>query len=299
MDNFLYLPRSLAALLFDLPFAAAFGAILALLWLRQAPQITARHAARRILSASALTMLLAIPAQLWLLTATMIGSSSAADIRQQILDVLTATHAGRILIPDFACVLLLLILSLSRRITVYLALAFAVMLAAFRSASGHAASNGNFSGTEILQFLHLTSIAIWAGSILLAGFVVLPRLAGLEEQTQFSRRLSHTATIAILVVALSGIYNAWAGLGSPHNLDGSLTPLAHTQWGILLLIKSALVLVALALGANNRLILHRNPILLAPDAARLALSMRLEAVAMATILILSGFLANSPPATGM
>jgi putative copper resistance protein D len=195
--------------------------------------------------------------------------------------------------PDFACALLLLLASLSRRhATLYAGLGIAFTLAAFRSASGHAAANGSFSRGEIVQFLHLTSIAVWAGCVMVAGLLVLPHLQPLEAATDFGRQLSRAATIAIAVVALSGIYNAWVGL------DGSLQPLPHTQWGILLLVKVALVLAALGLGTKNRLLLARNPTLSEPDARRFSRSMRFEAVVMIAILAVSGFLANSPPATG-
>jgi len=325
MDNFLFLPRALASTFFDLAFAATFGCLLAMHWLHLTRHPDAelsegeepQHLAplQRTLTLCTLTMLLALPAQLWLLTATMLGSASAADIRPQLLEVLTSTHAGRVLIPDFACALLLLLLALTQsawvphpsqhsiamggtytakqRALPMFALAIAFVLAAFRSASGHAASNGNFSTGEIVQFLHLTSIAIWGGAVMVAGLLVLPRLQSPDQITHFSRQLSRTATIAIIIIAFSGIYNAWIGL------DGSLAPLPRTQWGILLLIKSALVLAALALGGSHRLALRRNPILLAADAKRFTQTMRLEALVMAAILAISGFLANSPPATGM
>jgi putative copper export protein len=85
------------------------------------------------------------------------------------------------------------------------------------------------------------------------------------------------------------------GLGEA---GASLKPLVNTQWGALLTLKSALVLAALALGANNRLLLARNEELLEADAAGFAGWMRVEAWVMAAILAVSGLLANSPPATG-
>ena len=301
MDNFLYIPRALASILFDLAFATSFGTLLSLLWLQPASDLEQRGPPRsafgplqRTLVASAILILLALPAQLWLLTAMMTGSASAADIRPQLLDVLTGTHAGRVLMPDFGCVVLLLLAALLMRghARIYTCLALAVALTAFRSASGHSGGNGNFSFSEFVQFFHLLSIAVWAGAVMIAGLLVLPRLKLLDQLTRFGRRLSFFATVAIVIVAFSGIYNAWIGL------DGSLKPLPHTQWGILLIIKSALVLIALALGANNRVILGRNPVLLPSDATRFRNSMRVEAVVMLAILAVSGFLANSPPATG-
>ena len=293
MDNFLYLPRALAASLFDLAFASSFGALLSLFWLGT-PFLPVATTLRRVLTLSVATMALTLPVLLWLLTATMIASSSTSDIRPQLWEVLTGTHAGRILIPDFFCVLLVLLVTplMRRRLGVYLGLGLIILLSAFRSASGHAAANGNMSLAEALQFFHLTATATWAGVIIIGALIVLPRLPDLNDLTRFSHSLSRAATVAIAIVALSGVYNAWLGL------DGSLKPLPHTEWGLILLAKSALVLASLALGARNRSTLRRNPIFLSADARTFSRSMRLEAVAMVAILTLSGFLANSPPANG-
>jgi putative copper resistance protein D len=304
MDNFLFWPRALAAALFDAAFAGAIGALLAHLWLNQTPvsqpdSIQARL--RRVLVLCSSAMVLALPAQMWLTTATVLGSSSYAAVRAEFWDVVTETHAGRVLVPDFALAALLLAVAITRpllrrRAGLALALAIVTTLTAFRSATGHAAGDGNFSIPEAMQFLHLASIAIWAGSVMVAGWFVFPGMTP-DATTRIGKRLSTTATWAIVAVALSGIYNAWRGLGLGEP-GASLSPLLHTQWGGLLSLKSALVAFALLLGLENRLLLGRNPQLTDPDAKSFALWMRIEAWVMAAILVLSGFLANSPPANG-
>lgn len=58
---------------------------------------------------------------------------------------------------------------------------------------------------------------------------------------------ARTVTIVLAMVGLSGIYNSWKRLG------GSLSPLAHSAWGCMLLIKLSLALIALGHGVRVRL----------------------------------------------
>jgi putative copper resistance protein D len=303
MDNFLFLPRALAAAAFDTSFAGAVGVLAACLWLngsgdKAIPAVLV--SLQRALILCAACMVLILPLQLWVLTGTMVGSSSVAQIAPQLAGVLTGTHAGRVLIPAFTFAVLLLVFStitasVRHNRGVILGLIFVTGLAAMRSASGHPAADGDFTLSEGVQLIHLSSIAVWGGGVMVAGLLVLPpllRSQSFEIMTRFAGRLSYAVTYALLAVMLSGIYNAWRGLG------GRLPPLIHTQWGALLDLKTVLVLTALALGATNRLLLRRNSVLLEPDAAYLTQWMRLEALVMVGILAVSGFLANSPPATG-
>lgn len=301
MDNFLFWPRALAATLFDAGFAGAVGALLARVWLRGIDNAEVLERLRRVLVGCAAAMVVALPAQMWLTTATMVGSSSYMAVRAELWDVVGGTHAGRVLVPDFVLAVALLAVGLVRPLMrrgagVGLGLGVVALLTAFRSATGHAAGDGDFTLAEAAQFLHLASIAVWAGGVMVAGWVVLPGL-GLDAMTRVGRRLSTTATWAIGFVALSGVYNAWRGLGLGE-AGSSLKPLVQTQWGGLLSVKSGLVLLALGLGLKNRLLLGRNPELAEADAKSFAGWMRVEAWVMAGILAVSGFLANSPPATG-
>jgi putative copper export protein len=304
MDNFLFWPRALTAALFDAAFAGAVGAVLARLWLRgisDSESESLKAPLRRVLVLCAAAMVVALPVQMWMTTATMVSSASYADVRPALWDVVTGTHAGRVLIPDLALAVLLLATALvrpliQRRAGVAVALGIVAALTAFRAASGHAAGDGSFSVAEAMQFLHLASIAVWAGGVMVAGWAVFPGMMP-DAMTPIGKRLSTAATWAIGAVALSGIYNAWRGLGLGEP-GASLTPLIHTQWGGLLSVKSALVALALLLGLKNRLLLSRNPQLTDADANSFTLWMRIEAWLMAAILTLSGFLANSPPATG-
>jgi len=351
MDNFLLLPRALTAFVFDSCFAGAAGALLAMLWLRAEPAAESGGQAARVagllwrtLLACAAGMVLATPAAAWLMAATILNTTAPAEVRAQLADVLTGTHAGRVLLLSAAGSVLLLLacavgtraVGITRRLRpavagpgrrsgVWLGLGVLTLLAAVRSAAGHAAGAGDLSLHEWVQWVHLGSTAVWAGGVMVAGLVALPRLHG-EAAMRFARRLSAAATVAVALIALSGIYNAGVGLGvGPGGGTGSgmgsgasgvagmassiaagWKLLGSTQWGLLLAAKSALVALALAMGARNRWALNRESGELGRSrrepGSTLPLSftvwLRVEAVVMVAILLLSAFLANSPPATG-
>ena len=294
MDNFLLLPRVLAGALFDLSFAAGWGLLLVSLWIGDAPALRARL--RRGALACALGMLMALSAQGWLLTATMANSKDIGVIRAQLGDVLMSTHAGRVLLLNVAAALLLLAMLLMYRGTTHARavarLGAIIVLAMTRAAAGHAASDGDFTLAELVQFIHLGSVATWSGSIIASGLLVLPRLlreGGSDVTTRFMRRLSAVVSIALGFVVLSGIYNSYRGLG------GSLQPLARTGWGGLLDAKIALVCIALAMGWHNRRRLAGEGMLSPADTSRLSLVLRAEAVVMLLILAVSAWLANTAP----
>ncbi len=298
MDNFLFLQRVLVAATADIAYAGAFGFVFVGLWLKCEREGDLHRQLRRGVQGCTFALLLALTAQTCVLTATMAGSTDLASIREQYFSVMTATHAGRVLLCE--CVLTLLFGALlftlygrQTRAGTWRLLTLLILLAAARAATGHATVDGDFSLPEFVQFVHIVSTAIWAGCILTAGFVVLPAMLHEKRNdatARFARSLSRAVTIALLLILLSGLYNSWRGLG------GSLAPLAATEWGRSLDLKLVLVGIALILGASSRrmLVSNRDPSL--QDLSRLTRLVRTEAVVMLLILAVSAWLANSPPA---
>ncbi len=287
--------RACAAGAFDVAYAASGGSLLNTLWLGKSATPACERRLSHCLAVCSLLMLLAIPLQLLLLAAAMTGNLSWAVAWSALPDVLT-THAGHTLIVSLCAVPLLLALSLfppALRIKpgICVGIALLLWLTVFRAAFGHAASDGDFTLREFVQILHLSSIAVWGGGVVVAGMVVVPQLSAMvkpEAVLQYARRLSSTVTIALIVVVLSGVYNSWKGLG------GSLSPLPHTAWGRVLMAKVCMVLVALFHGARVRLLLQRNS-----NSDRIVLMRRLlctEALLMVFVLVVSACLANLPPA---
>jgi len=177
----------------------------------------------------------------------------------------------------------------------WIAFAAISLIAFIKAASGHAADLGDFTLTEIAQFLHILSTAIWAGAILVSGFFIMNQLARHVTHASlwiYGSKLSKTVTWALIVLLLSGIFT------SDRELNNSLPALLSSTWGKILLIKITFVLIALFLGAMSRFLCLQR----AATNARAILLARLlltEAVVMLCVLCLSGLLANTAPAMAL
>jgi len=188
---------------------------------------------------------------------------------------------------------LLLGRSLTTKIS-YFQLGVLILLAAVHAFSGHAAAYGNLTVQEMAQFIHLLCTAVWSGSIFISGLIVLSENGNgfVFSIRKYGIKLSSMATWAVAGVILTGIYNAYFGLGR------SITSLVHTQWGDTLSIKAILVIFALVFGIRNRYLLGRsdrdwNSV----TEARFVRCLRIKSMAMILILIVSAWLANSPLAS--
>ena len=143
MDNFLLLPRALAAAVSDSGFAGAFGLVLASLLLSNQSGLHLRLQLSTFYCA--IGMLVAGIVQVYLATATMIGDAGVAAVRGQIMPVVLETHAGKLLLWDLILTLILLLTlgvrrDWQRRSTAWSLLAVLAALSAARAATGHAAA---------------------------------------------------------------------------------------------------------------------------------------------------------------
>src|ERR1700758_1122958 len=199
--------RVFAAAVFDVAYAASVGNLLNRLWLGKSSTPANERRLRYWLAASSILMLAAIPLQLLLLAAAMVGYPSWSAAWAAVPDVVT-THAGHALVMSFCCVPFLLAFSfipsaLRRNIGISAGIALVLGLTVYRTTFGHSASDGDFTLREFVQLLHLSSIGIWGGGVVIAGLVVVPQLVVTEkpeEVVQFGRRLSRTVTIALIFV---------------------------------------------------------------------------------------------------
>jgi copper resistance protein D len=288
--------RVCAAAVFDVAHAATAGNLLNRLWLGRNSTHGSERQLRYWLAGCSLLMMVTIPLQLLLVAAAMTGDLSWALAWNALPDVAT-THSGHTLIMSFCFVPFLLALSLIRsalrnRAGIWTGIALVLGITAYRAAFGHAASDGDFTFREFVQLLHLSSIAVWGGSVVIAGLVVIPHLAVTakpEEIVQFVKRLSRVVTVALIIVSLSGVYNAWKGL------DGYLSPLSHSAWGWILMVKVCFVLIALFHGARVRLLLQEGRDSKPNRIALINHWLQAEAFLMIFIFAVSACLANLPP----
>lgn len=93
-----------------------------------------------------------------------------------------------------------------------------------------------------VDILHLLAVAAWLGG-LVALLVALHKVPDLEREAV--RRFSRVAFISVLVLAATGVYQAWRQLGSWSALTG-------TSYGQLLIIKVALVAVLIGVAYLSR-----------------------------------------------
>ncbi|SNT28022.1 putative copper resistance protein D [Granulicella rosea] len=275
----------------DASLALICGLLLALLWLRGGFLSANR------LRLPAILLFLAVAAQLLLMVMTMSGASAPHAVMAAMPDVLS-THAGRLTEYILIATSLLAgwtLLPLTSKVKAAGSALLLAVVILLRSATGHAAVDGDWSLAELLQALHLSAMALWSGGVLVSGLLVLPRLvranAGVALPTprKYVASLSTVSTWAVAVVALSGVVKAWRQVG------GDLHLLRGAGWAWILYAKVACVTLAVLLGGLNRLGLRTPDDW--PEAAktRAARLLRAEAWAMVAVLILSAWLANMPP----
>jgi putative copper resistance protein D len=171
-----------------------------------------------------------------------------------------------------------------------------------RSAVGHAGSQGDLSFDVANDGAHLVAACLWVGMVLFAASVRLPAIGASMQQrldaTQWVAALSSTATVALLVVVLTGSFKVWRS-------GTSLTAVVSSDYGVALGSKLALVAVAAGLGGLNRFRIL--PALFVDlradigDAAprpwrhQLKTVLRLEALVLLLVLVAAAVLAGTEP----
>ncbi|HEU0113153.1 MAG TPA: CopD family protein [Thermomicrobiales bacterium] len=165
------------------------------------------------------------------------------------------------------------------------------------SLNAHAAAEPAGAAMAVAaDVLHLLGASVWAGGLIVLLAVLLPALRGrssAERRAVLARalpRFSAVALVAWAVLGLSGLYNAWLQVGS-------LAALRDTVYGQTLLIKLALAVPLLMLGAVNLLVVSPRIARPAPDwTRRLARSVGAEAILVVVVLLVVGRLTSLEPA---
>ena len=177
--------------------------------------------------------------------------------------------------------------------------AIGVGMAASISLSSHAAAISEFVPALLADVLHLTAVGVWAGGLP----VLLLTIGSLGRNLRGGRvgpvvieglsRFSAIATVSVGVIVVTGVYGAWLEV-----LEFSR--LWTTEYGVILLIKLALVGPLFAVGAiNNSWVMPR---LRRPGGlpVRMLGLLRsfviIEVVLACAVLMVVGFLTDREPA---
>lgn len=126
------------------------------------------------------------------------------------------------------------------------------LLTLTRAFAGHAGEAGLFSAVHLSESLHLAAVGIWTGIVLVSAGPVLQHdgemaVAG-AASGGFLARMSDGASVAVLIIIGTGIYNSWHRIGSVDAL------LPAGGYVVALATKVALVMLALLLGAYNKVV---------------------------------------------
>ncbi|HEY1951423.1 MAG TPA: copper resistance protein CopC [Gemmatimonadaceae bacterium] len=207
--------------------------------------------------------------------------SPSGQLSGSIASAIMGSTVGRTeLVRTALAVLALLAILLARHQR--LALGFGVACLLISGAIGHPAAIDPYWAVPA-KALHLLAGAVWLG-----GLVWLVWLARSDEAASRSeaRRVSAAALVAVIVIALSGLLQAFVFL----NTVGDLL---HTTYGQLVVAKMIGLAILIGFGAYNRF-----GLLPSLDAStgtdRLSRSVKWEIAVVAVLILIGGFLAYVP-----
>jgi copper transport protein len=207
--------------------------------------------------------------------------SPTGSLSSNFLGSMLDSTIGRVeLLRTVLAVLTLWAIALARRDKLALILGGACLLVS--GTIGHPAAIDPY-WTIPAKMLHLVAGSVWIG-----GLVWLVWLSRCDEPACRieARRVSSVALISVIVIALSGLLQAFFFLNTPGDL-------IHSPYGRLVLAKMIGLAILIGFGAYNRYGLL--PRLDATDGPKkLARSVRVEIAVLAMIILIGGFLAYEP-----
>jgi putative copper resistance protein D len=253
-------PQVAATALINISFASVVGVLASRFWLMKRTagwQITVDRRLSTAMSVGLLVCITGIFLSLWTESAVM-GDVTWLAAGPAFVQMLVSTHyghAGDATLVFLVIALLVHLLSGGRAPSVrYLAI-LSVLLSlttAARVTIGHAYEHGPFSVAVAVEWLHLVVMALWAGIVFVASWLVLPRvLAGAsmpnKEVAAYLASMSAWAGVALAGILATGAYNAYRVLASPRQL-------IEVDYGQVLTFKLCLVVIAIALGGYNKFV---------------------------------------------
>ena len=165
------------------------------------------------------------------------------------------------------------------------ALAIAVVLASGLSLSGHQATEPNASWlAELADWLHLVAASVWVGGVAAIAFFVWPLAPSLRREAFLG--FARLAVLLVAVMVLAGAYLALVRLPE-------LNDLWETVYGRLLLMKVAIVGLALVWGAVHHFVVR--PRLEAGEEPDVHPSLVGEAIVAFSVLLAAAILTNVAP----
>jgi copper transport protein len=206
------------------------------------------------------------------------------------LSTIASTRFGEAFIAmtlGYAVVSALLFLAwlLERRVLLWAAFLLGLLLASGLSLSGHsAADSGSSKWSELADWVHLSTAALWAGGLVML-LVVFLTAPGLRRAAFVG--FARLAPLLIALLLAAGIYLSFLRLPS-------VSDLWRTGYGQVLIVKLSLVALALLWGAVHHFLVE--PRLDRPGVlARVPRSLVGESAVGIAVLLVAAILVNSKP----
>jgi putative copper resistance protein D len=246
---------------------------------------------------------ISIVLSLWTEAAVM-GDVAWLDAGPAFSEMLTSTHYGHAGLAAVALLVLAMFVHWRRNRKgaemrcIRIVAGLVLLVAAARVSIGHASEQGLFSVAAWVEWLHVLLMSLWAGTVFVAGWIVLPQVLAdesspSEERAAYLNSLSNWATAALVGILATGAYNTYRVLGSPRDL-------IEGDYGHVLVFKLCFVLAAIALGGFNRFQGLPAAMSAQPEKARRGLRsviavLRIESIALLLVLAAAAILTSSAP----
>jgi putative copper resistance protein D len=246
-----------SAVLVNVCFSLVVGTLTARIWLRGNVEAARNEQIVRMLNQTELmavgVALVGVCLSMWAAVAVMMGGS-LGDSAAMIWTMVVQTGYGHAGLVGLAILLVTGALSALSRSSMQVEAAKAALLlgfAASRALVSHAGEGGMFTLGLGIEWVHLLLVALWLGGVAIGGWLVVPlaNAANPSSTLPISRYLtllSHAATIALVGIFGTGLYNAWQRIGTVQNVLGN-------AYGAALLVKLGFVMLAVALGGYNKM----------------------------------------------
>jgi len=192
------------------------------------------------------------------LRAMMMSGRPITDLLSVLPIVLTITRFGLVWICKFGLIIFLVVLWLLKlrgvmngKIVKYLSLTGGAAVGLMTTFSGHAADQGIWNWTVVIDWIHVMAVSGWVGGLFAFQLHLRPSLTRSPESERRNllaeaiRRFSTVAMTAVGAMLLTGIYNIWVHVHSVPLLTG-------TDYGKILILKVSLVVPMVLLGGMNR-----------------------------------------------
>ncbi len=271
------------AALIDVALAVCVGGLLLRVFLPNA-------ALARVLSLGLVAMALGLSGNLWVAAAAMSGTQGAA-VWQALPVVLMQTSFGHAaLVAGLAWCVFMAAFAMRRRTVIWPRAAWCALavVCIARAATGHAMDAGWGSYAIWVHAVHIGAGAVWAGTVFVAaGPAQSWRNWAVPQRMEVARKISHAATLALVLVAASGVVNTWRTLG-----EAGIS--LSDPYTALLAAKLACVGLAACMGGYNRW--RVMPVLMEKGTARrFAAVLLIEGAVLLAALLLAAKLGTTMP----